>query len=121
MTSYQIDNGNGDVASLGYRFRQRCTCLRSLVSRMKETNVDYKQTNKGLKGTGRKVDTEDLIIVAQDQSLATRCYHHRIINDGTNPLCRLCNNYDGSIEHILGGFPESAKTDYIKRHNNAEA
>ena len=31
MTSYQIDNGNGDVASLGYHFCQRCTCLRSLV------------------------------------------------------------------------------------------
>jgi len=39
MTSYQIDNGNGDVASLGYRFRQRCTCLRSVMLQEAGSNI----------------------------------------------------------------------------------
>ena len=90
-------------------------------SRIKEADVDFKQTNNWLKGTGLKAETEGLIIAAQDQSLATRLYHHKIIKDGTSPLCRLCNRCDESIDHILSGCPELAKTEYIKRHNNAEA
>ncbi|XP_067017791.1 uncharacterized protein [Acropora muricata] len=61
-------------------------------SRIKEADVDFKQTNNWLKGTGLKAETEGLIIAAQDQSLATRLYHHKIIKDGTSPHCRLCNN-----------------------------
>ena len=87
-------------------------------SRIKEADVDFKQTNNWLKGTGLKAETEGLIIAAQDQSLATRLYHHKIIKDGTSPLCRLCYRYEESIDHILSGCPELAKTEYIKRHNN---
>ena len=95
---------------------------RQYPSRIKEADVDFTQTNNWLKGTGLKADTKGLIIAAQDQSLATRLYHHKIIKDGTSPLCRLCNRYDESIDHILSGCPELlAKTEYIKRHNNAAA
>ena len=83
-------------------------------SRITEADVEFKQSNNWLKGTGLKAETEGLIIAAQDQSLATRLYHHKIIKDGTSPLCRLCNRYDESIDHILSGCPE-----YIKRLNNA--
>ena len=88
---------------------------------IKEADVDFKQANNWLKGTELKAETEGLIIAAQDQSLATRLYHHQVIKDGTSPLCRLCNRYDESIEHILYECPELAKTEYIKRHNNAAA
>ena len=79
----------------------------------------YTNNINWLKGTGLKAETEGLIIAAQDQSLATRFYHHKTIKDGTSPLCRLCNRYDESIDHTLSGCPELAKTEYIKRHNNA--
>ena len=78
-------------------------------------------TNNWLKGIGLKAETEGLIIAAQDQSLATGLYHHKIIKDGTRPLWRLCNRYDESIDHILSGCPQLAKTEYIKRQNNAAA
>ena len=90
-------------------------------SRIKEADVDYKQIKNWLKGKGLKAQTESLTIAVQDQSLATKLYHHKIIKDGTNPLCRLCNKYDESINHLVAGCPELAKTDYIKRHNNAAA
>ena len=67
--------------------------------------MDFKQTNNWLKGTGLKAETEGLIIAAQEQSLATGLYHHKIIKDGTSPLCRLCSRYDESIDHILSGCP----------------
>ena len=85
-------------------------------SRIKEADVDFKQTNNWLKGTGLKAETEGLIIAAQDQSLASRLYHRKIIKDGTSQLCRLCSRYDESIDHILSGCPELTKTEYIKRH-----
>ena len=90
-------------------------------SRIKEADVDFKQTNNWLKGTGLKAETEGLIRAAQDQSLATRLYHHKMNKDGTSPLCRLCKRYDECIEHILPVCLELAKTEYIKRHNNAAA
>ena len=85
------------------------------LQRIKEADVDFKQTNNWLKGTGLKAETEGLIIAAQDQTLATRLYHYKIIKDGTSPLFLLCNQYDDSIDHILSGCPELAKTEYRKR------
>ena len=90
-------------------------------SRITEADVDFKQAHNWLKGTGLKAETEGLIIAAQDQSLATTRYHHKIIKDGTSPHCRLYNRYDESIDHILSGCPELAKTEYIKRQNIAAA
>ena len=54
-------------------------------SRIKEADVDFKQTNNWLKGTGFKAETEGVIIAAQDQSLATKLYHHKVIKAGTSP------------------------------------
>ena len=58
------------------------------LSRIKEADVDLKQTNNWLKGTGLKAETEGLIIAAQDQSLATRSHRHKIIKDEISPLSR---------------------------------
>ena len=64
-------------------------------------------------GAGLKAETEGLIIAAQDQSLATRSYHARIIKHGTDPMYRICNKYEETIDHIVSGCPELAKTEYI--------
>ena len=67
---------------------------------MKDADVDLHRTNQWLTSTGLKVETEELIIAAQDQSLATRLYHSNIIKDGTNPLCRMCGKFDESVDHV---------------------
>ena len=66
--------------------RQRQAMHGQYPLRMKEADVDFKQTNNWLKGTGLKAETEGLIIPAQDQSLATRLYHQKIIKEGTRAL-----------------------------------
>ena len=81
--------------------------------RIKEADVDHHKTNQWLKSSGLKSETEGFIIAAQDQSLATRLYHASIIKDGTSPLCRMCNKYDETIDHIVSGCPELAKTENI--------
>ena len=85
--------------------------------RMKEADVDQQQTYRWLRSSGLKPETEGLIIAAQDQSLATRSYRHYIIRDGTDPMCRICGKFDETINHIISGCPELAKTDYIHRHD----
>ncbi len=90
-------------------------------NRIKDLEVDQVKINKWLKTHGLKDETEGLIIAAQDQNLATRSYHHRINKDGTDPQCRICGKYEESIDHIVSGCPELAKTEYIQRHNKAAA
>ena len=71
--------------------------------------------------SGLKVETVGLIIAAQDQSLATRLYHSRIIKDNANPMCRMCNKYEETVDHIVSGHPKLALTEYIHRHDKAAA
>ena len=79
--------------------------------RMKDADVDLHRTNQWVTGSGLKAGTEGLIIAAQDQSLATRLHHSSIIKGGTNPLCRMCSKFDESVDHIISGCPELAKTE----------
>jgi len=38
-----------------------------------------------------------------------------------NPKCRLCGRFDETIDHLVFGCPELAKTEYIHRHNKTAA
>jgi hypothetical protein len=70
-----------------------------------------------------KAETEGLFIATQDQSLATRSYHHQLIKDGTDPQCSIhvCGKHEESIDHIILSCPELVKTEYIEQHNKAAA
>ena len=62
------------------------------------------------RSTGLKAETEGLIIAEQDQSLATRSYYAKIIKDGTDPMCKICNRYEETIDQIVSNCPVLAKT-----------
>ena len=34
-------------------------------------------------------------------------------------MCRICGPYQGTIDHIVAGCPELAKTEYLHRHDKA--
>ena len=89
--------------------------------RIRKADVNDYETNQRLRSTGLKAETGGLIIVAQDQSLPTKSYFERIVKDGTSPLCRICHNHKETVDHIISGCPELAKTDYLERHNKADA
>ena len=36
-----------------------------------------------------------------------------------DPKCRLCGRFDETIDHLVSGCPELAKTEYIHRQNKA--
>ena len=90
--------------------------------RVKQADVDQDKTHRWLKAAGLKAETEDFIIAAQDQSLPTGWYQHNILNKpDVDPKCKLCGHFDKTIDHLVSGCPELAKTEYIHRHNKAAA
>lgn len=85
--------------------------------RLEEKDVDVCESNQWLRTAGLKSETEGLIIAAQDQSLKTRYFSSKIIKDGTDPNCRICGQFQETVDHITSGCPELAKTEYLHRHN----
>ena len=54
---------------------------------------------------------------AQDQALQTKYYATKILNTETDSKCRLCQQFDETIDHIISTCPILAKEQYIKRHD----
>ena len=69
--------------------------------RVRQADVDQDKTHRWLKAAGLKAETESFIIAVQDQSLPM------------NLKCRLCGRFDDTIDHLVSGCPELAKTVHI--------
>ena len=87
--------------------------------RIDRAHVNKELTHKWLQSSGLKAETEGFIIAPQDQSLATRYYQHKILKNGTDPKCRLCHEFDESLEHIIPGCHVLAKKEYLERRDKA--
>ena len=81
--------------------------------RIGEKDVDHQMTNQWLKTARLKSETEGFIIAAQDQAIKTNYYRSKIFKDGTSPMCRICSQFQETIDHIVAGCPELAKTEYL--------
>ena len=64
-----------------------------------------------------KAETESEIVAAQDQVLQTKYYATKILNTETNSRCRLCQQFDETVDHIISACPILAKDLYIRRHD----
>jgi len=56
-----------------------------------------------------KAETESEIVAAQDQTLQTKSYATKILNTETDSKCRLCQQLDETIDHIISACPILAK------------
>ena len=56
-------------------------------------------------------------MVAQDQSVYTRNYQARIIKNGVDAKCRMCAQYDETVNHLLSGCPAICFTEYKNRRD----
>ena len=52
-----------------------------------------------------KAETESEIVAAQDQALNTKYYATKILHTETDSKCRLCQQHDETIEHIMSACP----------------
>jgi hypothetical protein len=58
-----------------------------------------------------------IIITVQDQAIKTKYYATKVLNTETDSKCRLCEQFDETIDHIISACPILAKEWYIKRHD----
>ena len=72
---------------------------------------------KWLRQVNLKVETEALLIAAQDQALSTKAHKTYITKVSKDPKCRLCNSRDETVAHLLTGCSKIANTQYLRRHN----
>jgi hypothetical protein len=64
-----------------------------------------------------KAETESEIVAAQDQALQTKYYATKILSTETDSKCRLCQQFDETIDHIISACPIMAKEQNTKRHD----
>ena len=60
-------------------------------------------------------------MAAQDEALNTKYYATKILNTETDSKCRLCEQHDETIDHIISACPILAKEQYVKRHDKVSA
>jgi hypothetical protein len=68
-----------------------------------------------------KAETESEIVAAQDRALQTKYYAIKILSTETDSKCRLCQQFDETIDHIISTCPGLAKEQYIKRRERVSA
>ena len=64
-----------------------------------------------------RFQTKSAICAAQEQALATGVMRTRIWGDGSIALCRLCNEQQETVEHIVTGCNMLCGKLYLHRHN----
>ena len=63
---------------------------------------------------GQKAETEGFIMAAQYQSLCTSNYQTRIIKNGVDTKCRMCDQFDETIDQLVSGCRVTRPTEYKK-------
>ena len=66
-----------------------------------------------------KAETESETVAAQDRALQTKYYATKILNTETDSKCRLCQQFDETIDHTISACPILAKEQKTKRHDSA--
>ena len=88
-----------------------------------ETQIDSllakKTHSSGYRRGDLKPESESTskIVAAQDQALKIKYYATKILNTETDSKCRLCQQFDESIDDIISARPILAKEQYITRHD----
>jgi hypothetical protein len=56
-------------------------------------------------------------VAAQDQAISTNCFKREILKEEIESRCRLCKEYEETIDHQTSGCLILAKNEYIMRHD----
>ena len=67
-----------------------------------------------------KVETEEYIMAAQDKSLYSRNYQARVMKNGVDPKCGMCDQYDETVHHLVL-LPVIGPIEYKNRHMTESA
>ena len=64
------------------------------------------------------METESLIVAAQNQSIKTNLVKAKFDKSQGDSLCIVCRKVDGSIDHTVSGCSKLSQKEYKGRHDN---
>jgi hypothetical protein len=82
-----------------------------------EKLMDKEQSYRWLKFGDVKGETESTIVAAQDQAVSTNNFKRKILKEEIESRCRLCKEYEETIDHLTSECPILAKNEYVIRHD----
>jgi hypothetical protein len=56
-------------------------------------------------------------MAVQDQAISTNYSKKNILKQEIESRCRLCKEYEGTIDHLISGSPTLVKNEYIIKHD----
>jgi len=62
-----------------------------------------------------KAETESEIVAPQDQAIQTKYYATKILNIETDGKCRLCQQFDETVDHIISACANTGKRTVHKK------
>ena len=65
-----------------------------------------------------KKETKDMILAAHGQALRTNYVKFSIKHSCVSPKCRMCDDKDETVWHVIGECSKLAGTEYKRRHDN---
>ena len=80
-------------------------------------NNSHEKTGTWLRKGNFKRETESLLIAAQDNAVRTNHIKARIDKTQQNSKCRLCDDRDETINHIISQCSKLAQREYKARHD----
>jgi hypothetical protein len=80
--------------------------------------VDNEQSYQWLKFGDIKKETECTIVSVQDEAISTNYFKRTILKEEIESKCRLCKEYEKTIDHLTSGCPILAKNEYVIINDN---
>ena len=84
--------------------------------RIDNADVDRTTTHQWFSSSSLKGETEDFILAAQDQSLATRMYQAKVLKNRADQRCRICTHSEETIDRMILGCSKIVNIEYFQRH-----
>ena len=85
--------------------------------RTNNADVDQRKTHQWLRSSGLKAETEGLILAAHDQSLQTKNYQAKVMKNRADRKCRICTQYEETIDQQISGCLILAPNEYLNSYN----
>ena len=57
------------------------------------------------------------MVAAQDQAISKNYFKNKILKEETESKCRLCKQYEETIDHLTSECPILGKKEYLMRHD----
>lgn len=90
------------------------------MANIEQPHIDTEASTAWLRKGALFKETEGFITSIQDQVVPTRAYRKRILKEVVPTVsCRMCGEYEESLDHIMAGCPVMAHKQYLDRHNKA--